>query len=125
MNERPTIIIGTRGSELALWQSRWVERELKNRNPLLRIETLIIKTTGDRILDAPLSKIGDKGLFTKEIERALLDQTIDIAVHSLKDVPTQIEAGCMISAICEREDVRDVFISHPGKKYARLAQATG
>jgi hydroxymethylbilane synthase len=121
MTARPTIIIGTRGSELAVWQSRWVERELQLRNPSLRIETIIIKTTGDKILDAPLSKIGDKGLFTKEIERALLDKTIDLAVHSLKDVPTQVEPGCVVAAICEREDVRDVFISHPSKKYARLS----
>ena len=121
MTARPTIIIGTRGSELAVWQSRWVERELQLRNPSLRIETIIIKTTGDKILDAPLSKIGDKGLFTKEIERALLDKTIDLAVHSLKDVPTQVEPGCVVAAICEREDVRDVFISHPAKQYARLS----
>ncbi len=121
MRERPTIIIGTRGSELALWQSRWVERELRLRHPALQIETVIITTTGDKILDAPLSKIGDKGLFTKEIERALLDTSIDLAVHSLKDVPTQIEPGCVIAAICEREDVRDVFISHPEKRYARLS----
>jgi hydroxymethylbilane synthase len=121
MNERTTVIIGTRGSELALWQSRWVERQLRERYPSLTIETVIIKTTGDKILDAPLSKIGDKGLFTKEIERALLDRTIDIAVHSLKDVPTQVQAGLTISAVCEREDVRDVFISHPVKNYARLA----
>ncbi len=121
MTERPTIIIGTRGSELALWQSRWVERELMLRHPSMQIDTVIIKTTGDKILDAPLSKIGDKGLFTKEIERALLEKSIDLAVHSLKDVPTQIEAGCVIAAICEREDVRDVFISHPEKHYARLS----
>jgi hydroxymethylbilane synthase len=121
MNERTKVIIGTRGSELALWQSHWVEHELMSRYPSLTVEMVIIKTTGDKILDAPLSKIGDKGLFTKEIERALLDRTIDLAVHSLKDVPTQVEAGLTISAICEREDVRDVFISHPVKKYARLA----
>ncbi|HLP16437.1 MAG TPA: hydroxymethylbilane synthase, partial [Bacteroidota bacterium] len=104
-----------------LWQSRWVESELKRLYPALRIETVIIKTTGDKILDSPLSKIGDKGLFTKEIERALLDQSIDLAVHSLKDVPTHVETGLTISAVCEREDVRDVFISHPVKRYARLA----
>ncbi|MGE5314232.1 MAG: hydroxymethylbilane synthase [Acidobacteriota bacterium] len=121
MNEREKIIIGTRGSELALWQSRWVEGQLRTHYPSLAIEMVIIKTTGDKILDAPLSKIGDKGLFTKEIERALLDRSIDLAVHSLKDVPTQVERGLSIAAICEREDVRDVFISHPEKHYARLA----
>ncbi len=78
MNTRPTIIIGTRGSELALWQSRWVEHELQVRNPSVRIETVVIKTMGDKILDSPLSKIGDKGLFTKEIEHALLENSIDL-----------------------------------------------
>lgn len=121
MSDRSTIIIGTRGSELALWQSRWVERELQRRDPSLHIETVIIKTTGDKILDVSLSKIGDKGLFTKEIEKALLERSIDLAVHSLKDVPTHVEPGLIIAAICEREDVRDVFISHPAKKYARLS----
>jgi len=121
MNTRPTIIIGTRGSELALWQSRWVEHELQVRNPSVRIETVVIKTMGDKILDSPLSKIGDKGLFTKEIEHALLENSIDLAVHSLKDVPTQIEPGLVIAAICEREDVRDVFISHPAKQHAGIA----
>ena len=77
----------------------------------------MIKTTGDKILDSPLSTIGDKGLFTKEIEIALLENTIDLAVHSLKDVPTNLTDGLAIGAITEREDVRDVFISHPQKKY--------
>jgi len=114
------IIIGTRGSELALWQARWVENELKTRYPAIAVEMVIIKTTGDKILDSPLSKIGDKGLFTKEIEKALLDNEIDLAIHSLKDVPTQLTPGLVLGAISEREDVRDVFISHPAKKYASL-----
>ncbi|MGA9406874.1 MAG: hydroxymethylbilane synthase [Bacteroidota bacterium] len=117
MSSRNNIIIGTRGSELALWQSNWVARELQHLHPSLRIEKTVIKTTGDKILDSPLSKIGDKGLFTKEIEHALLEKTIDLAVHSLKDVPTNLAAGLTIGAITEREDVRDVFISHPKKKY--------
>ncbi|MFA6542660.1 MAG: hydroxymethylbilane synthase, partial [Bacteroidota bacterium] len=111
------IIIGTRGSELALWQARWVEKELRTLYPAMDIQTVIIKTLGDKILDSPLSKIGDKGLFTKEIEKALLDNEIDLAIHSLKDVPTQLIGGLTLGAISEREDIRDVFISHPDKKY--------
>jgi len=114
------IIIGTRGSELALWQAHWVENELKTRYPSVAVELVIIKTTGDKILDSPLSKIGDKGLFTKEIEKALLDKEIDLAIHSLKDVPTQLTPGLILGAISEREDVRDVFISHPSKSYRSL-----
>ncbi len=120
MSAQRTMIIGTRGSELALWQAHWVERELGRRNPGLRIELKTIKTTGDKILDSPLSQIGGKGLFTKELERALLDGRIDLAVHSFKDIPTEIPNGLAISAVCEREDVRDVFISHPAKPYKRL-----
>ncbi len=121
MSSTKKIIIGTRGSELALWQSTWVAKELQRLHPSLAIETIVIKTTGDKILDSPLSKIGDKGLFTKEIENALLDKTIDLAVHSLKDVPTNLANGLTIGAITEREDVRDVFISHPKKNYRSLS----
>jgi hydroxymethylbilane synthase len=80
----------------------------------------IIKTTGDRILDSPLSRIGDKGLFTREIEQALLEGKIDLAVHSLKDLPTELPAGLALGAITEREDVRDVFIPHPAARQRRL-----
>ncbi len=107
--------IGTRGSELALWQSNHISSLLLQQYPDLKIELLTIKTTGDKILDSPLSKIGDKGLFTKEIEHALLENEIDIAVHSLKDLPTNLPAGLTIGAIPEREDVRDVFIAHPSQ----------
>ena len=107
------IIIGSRGSDLALWQAHWVQAQLQKRFPGLDIPIEIIKTKGDKILDSPLSKIGDKGLFTREIEAALLTKQIDLAVHSLKDLPTQLPEGLMIGAICEREDVRDVFIPHP------------
>ena len=120
MTSRTKIVIGTRGSDLALWQSNWVAGELHRLHPALSIETKTIKTTGDKILDSPLSKIGDKGLFTKEIEKALLENTIDLAVHSLKDLPTHVTDGLTIGAITEREDVRDVFISHPTKKHASL-----
>lgn len=121
MSDRSTLVIGTRGSELAQWQTHWVQNELQRLHPSLKIEIQIIKTQGDKVLDSPLSKIGDKGLFTKELERALLDKRIDVAVHSLKDIPTHIEEGLTLGAICEREDVRDVFISHPGKLYSTLA----
>ncbi|MEX0602290.1 MAG: hydroxymethylbilane synthase, partial [Bacteroidota bacterium] len=89
--------------------------------PGLNIGLVVIKTLGDKILDSPLSAIGDKGLFTKEIENALLDGRIDIAVHSLKDIPTRVPDGLTIPAITEREDVRDVFIAHPGKPGLRLS----
>ena len=113
----PVLKIGSRGSELALWQSNWVKSELERQHPGLTVELTIIKTTGDKILDAPLSKIGDKGLFTKELEVALLNNTVDIAVHSLKDVPTAVPEGLVIGAITKRADVRDAFISHPKKGY--------
>lgn len=106
------IRIGTRGSELALWQAHWIQRELGRLHPHRAFEILIIKTKGDKILDSPLSKIGDKGLFTREIEQALLDKSIDLAVHSLKDLPTELPDGLQIGAISNREDVRDVFIPH-------------
>jgi hydroxymethylbilane synthase len=115
------IIIGSRGSELALWQSNWVKSELEKHSPTLTIELKIIKTIGDKMLDSPLSKIGDKGLFTKELENALLENQIDLAVHSLKDVPTQIPTGLTIGAITTRADVRDVFITHPKKVYKQFA----
>jgi hydroxymethylbilane synthase len=114
------LVIGTRGSQLALWQTRSVASRLESIVPGLHIEVRTIKTTGDKVLDSPLSKIGDKGLFTKEIEQQLLAGTIDLAVHSLKDIPTQLPAGLVIGAITEREDVRDVFLAHPRKKPASL-----
>lgn len=119
-NSQQSIVIGTRGSQLALWQANWVKQELNNHFRHLDVEIQIIKTTGDKILDSPLSAIGDKGLFTKEIEHALLEHTIDVAVHSLKDLPTLLPAGLKIGAISKREDVRDVFISHPDKPYKRF-----
>ena len=115
------LVIGTRGSELALWQSSFIKTKLTGLYPHLQIELIIIKTLGDKILDSPLSKIGDKGLFTKEIERALSDKTIDLAVHSMKDVPTHLPPGLAIGAIPDREDSRDVFISHPRKNHRQLS----
>lgn len=105
-------IIGSRGSELALWQSNWVKNELEKLYTGIEIEIKIIKTKGDKILDVSLSKIGDKGLFTKEIENSLLDSEIDMAVHSLKDLPTSLTEGLMIGAVSERIEQRDVYISN-------------
>lgn len=117
---RTRIVIGTRDSELALWQTRWVAGHLKRHHPAVTVDTEIIKTTGDKILDSPLSKIGDKGLFTKEIEKALLDGKIDLAVHSLKDVPTVLPGGLTLGAVGPREDVRDVLITRAGRSPSTL-----
>ncbi|RMI03667.1 MAG: hydroxymethylbilane synthase [Calditrichaeota bacterium] len=108
------IHIGSRGSQLALWQTEWVKERLAAAHPTVRFEVTVIKTTGDRILDRPLNKIGDKGLFTKEIDNALLRGDIDLAVHSLKDLPTTLPEGLTIAAITERWDVRDALISRAG-----------
>ncbi|MBI4824570.1 MAG: hydroxymethylbilane synthase [Nitrospirae bacterium] len=108
------VIIGTRGSKLALWQSEWVMSNLQRLNPKLHVVLLKIKTTGDKILDVPLSKVGGKGLFVKEIEEALLKGKADLAVHSMKDVPTDLPEGLHLSAVLEREDPRDAFIAKKG-----------
>ncbi|MEE9225926.1 MAG: hydroxymethylbilane synthase [Bacteroidota bacterium] len=115
------LIVGSRGSDLALRQSNWVKLELERQLPNREIRLEIIKTRGDKILDTPLSKIGGKGLFTKEIDLALYEKRIDLAVHSLKDIPTQTPEGLTIGAITKREDVQDVFIKHPEKNHASLA----
>jgi hydroxymethylbilane synthase len=104
------IIIGTRGSKLALWQAEWIKSELQKINPDLEIALNKIKTTGDKILDVPLAKVGGKGLFVKEIEDALLRGDIDLAVHSIKDVPTDLPEGLRLAVICKREDPRDALI---------------
>jgi hydroxymethylbilane synthase len=109
-----TIKIGTRGSPLALRQSTWVQEALSGHYPHLEIEMVTIKTTGDKILDVPLAAIGGKGLFVKEIEEALLEKRIDLAVHSLKDMPGEIPVGLTIGAVPAREDSRDVLISRDG-----------
>src|SRR2546426_1240906 len=116
--------LGTRGSALALWQANWTKRVLEKRWPALSVELVPIKTTGDKILDVPLAKIGGKGLFTKEIDEALLDGRIDVAVHSLKDVPFQLPDGIDFAAIPEREDSRDAFVSNGLKLQDMPAGAT-
>jgi hydroxymethylbilane synthase len=111
--------IGSRGSRLALVQAEWVRDRVAARHPGLRVEIEIINTKGDKILDAPLAKIGDKGLFTKELELALLEDRIDVAVHSAKDMPTALPEGLDLIAFTEREDVRDVFVPNPALREAR------
>jgi hydroxymethylbilane synthase len=102
------LIIASRGSQLALWQARWVQGRLAEMGLESRIE--IIKTTGDKITDVPLAEVGTKGLFTKEIEEALLEGRADLAVHSLKDLPTELPAGLVLAAVPEREDPRDAIL---------------
>src|ERR1035438_364305 len=102
------LVIASRGSQLALWQARWVSAQLTGRGHQCHIE--IIKTTGDKITDVPLAKVGTKGLFTKEIEEALLDGRADLAVHSLKDLPTELPEGLVLAAVPEREDPRDAVV---------------
>ena len=104
-------MIGTRGSKLALWQAEYIKSLLIKHNPGLEVHLIKIKTTGDMILDVPLAQVGGKGLFVKEIEEAILLNEVDIAVHSMKDVPTEFPAGLHLSSICEREDPRDALIS--------------
>jgi hydroxymethylbilane synthase len=116
-----TIIIGSRGSELALWQAAWVRERLEKNFPELKFQLEVFKTKGDRIQETSLSAIGGKGLFTKEIDEALLDGRIDLSVHSLKDLPTEVPEGLLIGAVTERADLRDVFISHPRRNYAGLS----
>ena len=111
------LIIGSRGSQLALWQARWVAARLAGDGHECRIQ--IIRTTGDKITDVPLAKVGTKGLFTKEIEEALAAGAIDLAVHSLKDLPAALPAGLTLAAIPEREDPRDAMI---GRRLAELAE---
>ncbi|NWF94246.1 MAG: hydroxymethylbilane synthase [Syntrophaceae bacterium] len=114
--------IGTRGSQLALFQANWVREQLIQAHPHLNVTLIKIKTTGDRVQDAPLAKIGGKGLFVKEIEEALIERRIDLAVHSVKDVPTDLPEGLHLSAITKREDPRDVFISKDGTQLRNLPQ---
>ncbi|GBC63117.1 hydroxymethylbilane synthase [Desulfonema ishimotonii] len=114
------ITIGTRGSQLALWQANWVKSALEEKFSDLSVELLIIKTKGDKILDVPLAKVGGKGLFVKEIEEALLDGRIDLAVHSMKDMPADIPEGLCIGAIPERENPRDALVSRHNLPLAEL-----
>jgi hydroxymethylbilane synthase len=109
--KKTIVVIGSRGSELALWQSHFVKKELEKLNKHISVEIRIIKTKGDKILDVALSKIGDKSLFTKELENELMNKSIDIAVHSLKDLQTKIPAGLLLGAVSKRHSVEDVLIA--------------
>ncbi|MDY2734587.1 hydroxymethylbilane synthase [Intestinibacter sp.] len=110
------IVVGTRGSNLALVQTNWVVDQLKKANPDVEFEVKIIKTKGDLIKDLPLDKIGDKGLFVKEIEKSLLNKEIDMAVHSMKDMPSYLPKGLKFASSPKREDSRDVLIFKEGYK---------
>jgi hydroxymethylbilane synthase len=115
-----TIKIGTRGSQLALYQANLTKKLLLEKFPEATVEIIIIKTKGDKILDVALSKIGDKGLFTKELETALLENEVDIAVHSLKDLPTTLPEGLKLGAVLERGEFRDALVSKDGRKLTEL-----
>lgn len=114
MEKRNKIVIATRGSKLALWQAEWVKSELEKIDSGLEVSLNKIKTSGDMILDVPLAQVGGKGLFVKEIEEAILRKKADMAVHSMKDVPTDLPEGLHLSAICKREDNRDALIAGKG-----------
>lgn len=103
--------VGTRGSKLAIAQSAWVKAMIEREHPRVAVELVKIKTKGDKILDSPLSKVGGKGLFVKELEDALLKREVDLAVHSMKDVPAELPEGLEISVFPKREDPRDAFVS--------------
>jgi len=109
------LVIGTRGSPLALWQANHVAARLRSAEPGITVRLETIKTTGDKILDVPLAQVGGKALFVKEIEEALLEGRVDLAVHSMKDVPTDLPPGLAIVAVTEREDPLDVLISRTGR----------
>lgn len=111
-------IIGSRGSQLALWQTNWVKDQLSRQGQ--EAEIRIIKTSGDKMQNVPLAQSGTKGLFIKEIEEALLEGSIDLAVHSMKDLPTDQPAGLVVAAVPEREDARDVYVARDGKPLVEL-----
>lgn len=117
-----TIKIGTRGSQLALYQANLTKKYLLDKFPATSVEIVIIKTKGDKILDVALSKIGDKGLFTKELETALLENEVDIAVHSLKDLPTTLPEGLKLGAVLKRGEFRDALVSKDGRKFTELTE---
>jgi hydroxymethylbilane synthase len=119
MNE---LRIATRGSALALWQAEHIRDRLVKDDPALRVSLVVLKTQGDRIVDRPLSQVGGKGLFTKEIEEALLDGRAELAVHSMKDLPAEIPAGLLLSAVPERADPRDALVL-PLRHEARSSSA--
>ncbi|MEG3640011.1 hydroxymethylbilane synthase [Magnetococcus sp. PR-3] len=122
MSDAQLVRIGTRASALAVWQAEWVKSQLESHHPGIIVELVRIKTKGDKILDVPLAKVGGKGLFVKELEEAMLDGRVDLAVHSMKDVPAEFPEGLMLGPILEREDPRDAVLSLNYKSIADLPQ---
>lgn len=120
-----TIRLGSRGSTLALWQAQHVRRALEAVAPGIAVEIVVLRTTGDRIRDVPLARIGGTGLFTKEVDDALLEGAVDAAVHSLKDVPTRLPPGIALGAVLEREDPVDALVVAPGRPTALTALPPG
>ncbi len=114
------IKIGTRGSKLALWQANYIKNEIEKKHKNIAVELKVIKTKGDKILDVPLAMVGGKGLFVKEIEEALLNKEVDLAVHSMKDVPTFFPEGLYLPIITKREDYRDALVSRNGLTLDKL-----
>ncbi|MCL4441303.1 MAG: hydroxymethylbilane synthase [Firmicutes bacterium] len=114
------ITVGSRDSALALWQTRWVVEQLEKQNPEVTFEIVTMKTKGDKMLDVALAKIGDKGLFTKELEITMQQKEIDFAVHSLKDLPTVLPEGLTIGAVCKRDNPGDALVSKDGRKLEQL-----
>ena len=112
--------LGTRGSPLALWQARWVADALRVHHPDITTEIVVLRTTGDTNRRAPLAQLGTKGLFVKEIEEALLRQDIDLAVHSMKDMPTTLPPGLHFGAVPRRGEVRDAFVGRDGRRLAEI-----
>jgi len=109
------LALGTRGSQLALWQAEHVRALLSRAQPAVQVDVVTVRTTGDRITDVPLAQIGDRGLFTRELDRAVLDGSVHFAVHSLKDIPTEVPDGLQLAAVLEREDPSDAFLNAPGR----------
>ena len=120
MTMKQSLKIGTRGSQLALWQSEWVKAAILDTHPSLSVDMVVIKTKGDKIVDVPLADLGGKGLFVKEIEEALLEGKVDLAVHSMKDMPSILPGGLAIGPIPERENPSDVLISRNNEAFAAL-----
>lgn len=120
MTEETKIVIGTRGSKLALWQATWVAERLRRQYPRRVVEVRKMVTSGDKVLDVPLAKIGGKGLFTKELETVMLAGEIDLAVHSLKDLPTALPAGLCLAAVTAREAAHDALVSPRWRTLAAL-----
>jgi len=117
---KPRVRIGTRGSPLALWQARWAATALQHHHAALQTEVVVIKTAGDRNRRDPLPQIGGKGLFVKDIEEALLRGEIEVAVHSMKDMPTDLPDGLHVSAVPPRAEVRDAFVGKDGRRLSQI-----